>query len=367
MKVALVHDWLTGMRGGEKVLEEFAGLFPEADIFTLVWNKGSVSEKIARHKIIPSVLQKFPSVETRYRYYLALMPKIIERFDVSGYDLIISSSHCVAKGIKTHPGQIHISYCHTPMRYIWDNFDDYFSPGKNLAVFLAMKILRPYLQKWDVQSSQEINFIIANSKNVAERIKKYWGRESTVIYPPVDTDFYTFDSRQGLADYFLIVSALVPYKRIDLAVKTFNWLRYPLKIIGSGPEMMALKKIARSNIEFLGYQPNEVIRHYYRCCQALIFPGEEDFGIVPVEAQSSGRPVIAYKKGGALETIIENETGIFFAEQSESALAMAIEQFWKRKFNPEKIVANARKFSAERFRREIIDLVIAKENGPKIL
>jgi len=359
IKTALVHDWLTGMRGGEKVLEALCGLFPGAAIHTLIYRKNSLSAIIEDMPIKTSFLNKLPGAERNYRYYLPVMPLAISCFDTSEYELIISVSHCVAKGIKKkRKEQIHICYCNTPMRYIWDSFSDYFSPRRNLAVWSAMLLLRPYLQYWDKKTSGEknVDFFIANSKNVAARIKKFWGRDSEVIYPPVDTDFYTMteDKTSVPEDFYLVVSALVPYKRIDLAIKVFNKLNNKkLKIIGTGPEENYLRKLAKKNTEFLGWQDASSIREHYRRCKALIFPGEEDFGIVPVEVQSSGRPVIAYGRGGALETVIEGKTGIFFRQQTEKLLLEAVEVFEKMNFDPKVISSNAAKFSRDNFIKNI--------------
>ncbi|MEM2174603.1 MAG: glycosyltransferase [Candidatus Micrarchaeia archaeon] len=355
MKVAIIHDWLTGMRGGEKVLEVLCELFPSATLYTLVYNKEKISPIINQMKIKTSLLQKFPNIEKNYRYYLPIMPKLIEQFDLKDYDLIISSSHCVAKGVKRFRNQVHICYCHSPMRYIWDMFDEYFKKAK-LITKIGAKIFRPYLKRWDVKSSQQVDFFIANSRNIANKIKKYYGKEAKVIYPPVDTNFYKILNKKR-EDFFLVVSALVPYKKISLAIETFNELHLPLKIIGTGPEEEKLRKIAKKNIEFLGWQPNEKLLEYYNKCRALIFPQEEDLGIVPLEAQACGSPVIAYKKGGALETVIENETGIFFYPQTKEALIKAIKDFENLSFSPERCRENALKFSRERFHKEIKEFI----------
>lgn len=359
MKVAIVHDWLIGMRGGEKVLEIFCEIFHNATIYTLVYNKEKISPIINKMEIKTSILQKFPNIEKNYRYYLLLMPTIIEKFNLKKYNLIISSSHCVAKGIKKLSHQIHVCYCHAPMRYIWDMFDEYFKKAK-LITKIGAKIFRPYLKRWDIKSSQRVDFFIANSQNIANKIKKFYHKNAKVIYPPVDTNFYKFLNLKR-EDFFLIVSALVPYKKIDLAINVFNELKLPLKIIGTGPEEKRLKEIAKGNIEFLGWQPNEKLLEYYNKCKTLIFPQEEDFGIVPLEAQACGAPVIAYKKGGALETIIENETGIFFYPQTEAALIQSIKDFDKKSFLPLRCRENALRFSKKRFFQEIKNYLIEKK------
>jgi len=350
VKVAIIHDWLTGMRGGEKCLEVFCELYPAATLFTLVHIKGTVSETIEKMDIKTSFIQHFPDIEKKYRYYLPLMPKAIRSFDLIGYDLILSSSHCVAKGVRIPKKSLHICYCYTPMRYLWDMYGQYFGDSK-FYIKLAMNIVKPYLQKWDVESSKNVNYFIAISEHVKNRIKKHYNRDAIVINPPVDTDFFTPTSDFGLrtSDYYLIVSAFAPYKKVDLAIEAFNQLGYPLKIIGSGQDEAKLKKIAKNNIEFLGWRDNEELRDYYQNCKALIFPGEEDFGIVPVEAQACGKPVIAYKKGGALETVIDGITGIFFEEQTIGSLIEAVKKFENTKFNGNVIRSNAGKFGRKKF------------------
>ena len=352
MKIALVHDWLTGMRGGEKVVEQLCAIFPSADIYTLLWIKGKVSPEIEKHRITTSFLQRFPFIEKKYRQYLPLMPSAIESLKIRGYDIVISSSACVAKGIKLNDHVPHICYCHTPMRYIWDQYEEYF--GKERANFptrLAMKLVRPFLQKWDVTSSSRVDHFMANSNNVRERISRIYKREAEVIYPPVDIQGYPPPFDGG---YYLMVTALVPYKRTDLAIRAFNESGRPLKIVGSGPELGRLKKIARKNIEFLGWIDSASMKQYYAGCKALIFPQEEDFGITAVEAQAAGKPVIAFGKGGALETVVDGKTGVLFHEVSPSALNDSIEIFERMNFNPAVIKQNALRFSEERFRLELI-------------
>ncbi|MFA5779117.1 MAG: glycosyltransferase [Elusimicrobiota bacterium] len=350
MKVAIIHDWLTGMRGGEKCLEVFCELFPSATVFTLVYIKGTVSETIERMDIKTSFIQHFPDIEKKYRYYLPLMPKAIEQFDLTGYDLILSSSHCVAKGVKVPENSLHICYCYTPMRYIWDMYEQYFGDSRFYIKF-AMKMIKPYLRKWDVENSENVNYFIAISECVKERIKRHYNREADVIYPPVDTDFFIPFTRYPLpsTDYYLIVSAFAPYKKVDLAVETFNKLKLPLKIIGSGQDEKKLKRIAGKNIEFLGWRNNDELRKYYQNCRAVIFPGEEDFGIVPVEAQACGKPVIAYKKGGVLETMIDGKTGIFFNEQTAESLSASVLKFENMKFNSREVREPAERFGRKKF------------------
>jgi glycosyltransferase involved in cell wall biosynthesis len=350
MKVAIVHDWLTGMRGGEKVLESLCELFPQATIFTLIHIKGTLSPTIEKMDIKTSFLQNMPLVRRYYRYYLPLMPKAVESFDLSAFDLVISSSHCVAKGAKTK-GR-HICYCHTPMRYIWEMYDQYFV-NKRTSFFTKhiMGLLRPYLRRWDVATAGRVNYFIANSENVRARILQHYKREASVIYPPVDTELFTPIDEEG--NYYLIVSAFAPYKRVDLAIEAFNVLGLPLKVIGSGPEETRLKKMAGPNIEFLGWKSDLELKDYYARCKAFIFPTEEDFGITPLEAQAAGRPVIAYKKGGALETVIEDVTGVFFEKQTVDSLIGAIHRFNTMSFDKSKIRKQAEKFDQKTFKEKL--------------
>ncbi len=331
VKVALVHDWLTGMRGGERCLEVFCELFPEADLYTLLYLRGSVSRVIEKMSIKTSFLQKLPFLRTTYRKFLPLFPIAVESFDMKAYDLILSCSHCVAKGIIPPPGSRHIAYVLTPMRYAWDMFPDYFGEKKSIMISVFMH----YLRMWDVTSSQRVDRFLCISKHVQNRIRQYYRREAEIIHPPVDIRRFRIGKEKE--DFFLIVSSLVPYKRIDLAVRAFNRLGTRLKVIGSGPEERRLRAIAGSNVEFLGWQPDAVVSDLYSRCRALIFPGEEDFGIVPLEAMACGRPVIAYGRGGASETILSYDdqgaeggsapTGLFFRDQNVPALLEAVEQF----------------------------------------
>ncbi len=365
MKVAIIHDWLTGMRGGEKCLEVFCELFPGATLFTLVHKKGSVSPAIEKMDIRTSFLQKFPDIENSYRYYLPLMPSAVRSFDLAGFDLVLSSSHCAAKGVKVPHGSLHICYCYTPMRYIWDMYGQYFG-GASFAVKAGMGVLRPFLRRWDVGTSKSVDSFIAISKNVQERIKRIYCRDSEVIYPPADTGFYTPDSGTRRGDYYLIVSAFAPYKRIDIAIEAFNRSGQKLKVIGSGQSEKYLRKIAAWNIEFLGWLENEELCEHYRGCRALIFPGEEDFGIVPVEAQACGAPVIAYRKGGAVETVGEGVTGVFFGTQNVDSLLSAVKKFEGMEFDAGAIRANAVRFSRENFAASVKNFIEKKYKISKI-
>ncbi len=340
------------MRGGEKCLEALCELFPNAPIFTLFHEKGKISHTIARHPIHTSFLQSFPGVLRAYRYYLPFFPAAAEAFDVQAYDMVISLSHCVAKGVKKRKGAVHVCYCFTPMRYAWNFFDDYFG-RRNIFFKASTRFVIERLKRWDLESSSRVDHFVAISNHVKNRIRDVYKKEAAVVYPPVDTDFYVPSSKIHTEDFYLIVSALVPYKKIDLAVEVFNQLGKPLVIIGSGPEMPDLKKKAKPHIQFLGWQTDEAIRDYYRRSKALIFPGEEDFGIVPLEAQACGRPVIAFKAGGALETVIDNRSGVFFDEASTDSLAEAVLDFEKMNFNPGESRANAVRFGRERFKTQM--------------
>jgi glycosyltransferase involved in cell wall biosynthesis len=365
MKVALVHDWLTGMRGGEKCLEVFCELFPDADLFTLVYDPGRVSHAIRRMNVKTSWIDRLPGARRYFRYLLPLFPQAIESFELADYDLILSSNHCVAKGVFPHRA-LHIAYVHAPIRYVWDKHDVYFGAESPWISRAGMALSRGYLQQWDIRSANRVDFFIANSNNVAGKIKNLYGRDSAVIYPPVDVDRFALSARQN--PYYLIVSALVPYKRVDLAIDAFNAIRVPLRIAGDGPLRRVLQRGARSNIEFLGYVDDVSLSELYSRCQALIFPGEEDFGIVPLEAQASGRPVIAYGKGGALETVLplggelDSPTGIFFREQTVESLIAAVRVFERnrQKFVPTAIRQQACRFSRDRFKAQISDYIGAR-------
>ena len=372
MKVALVHDWLTGMRGGEKCLEVFCELFPQADLFTLVHIPGSVSPTIERHRITPSFLQSIPGSRRWYRHYLPLMPAAIERLDLSEYDLVLSSSHCVAKGVIPSPNALHVSYLYTPMRYAWDLWPQY-APSTGKLSRLIMPGMLNYLRMWDVTSSHRVDEFIAISKFVARRIAKYYRREANVIYPPVDTSFFVPGGDSE--DYYLMVTALVPYKGVDLAIRAFNALGRPLKIIGSGPLEKTLQHLAGPTVELLGWRSNEELRQYYAACRALIFPVQEDFGIVPLEANAAGRPVIALGQGGALETVApandlqapmtvhprvelgEAPTGVLFPQRTVESLQAAVDFFESHEtlFDPVALRQHTLQFDRERFKSRIHD------------
>lgn len=355
MKTALVHDWLVSQGGAERVLEEMLELFP-SPIFTLFQNKGrSLGDKIGKAQVKSSFIQKLPLVETYYRNYLPLYPAAIERFDFQEYDLILSSSHAVAKGIKTHSDQLHLCYCHTPMRYAWDLEKKYLEGVHPLKALIARKILQK-IRAWDVKTAHKVDAFIANSHYVAERIKRLYGREAHVIYPPVST--HLFHLKEEKEDFYLTVSRLVSYKRIDLLVDAFNALpSKKLKIVGDGPEIEHLRAKAGKNIEFLGFQSDETVRELLAMAKGFIFAAEEDFGIAPLEAQASGTPVIAYGKGGALETVLPGITGLFFPQQTPSSLVEALKEFEKIDWNGKLIRSHAEKFGADRFKKELKQFV----------
>ena len=341
--IALVHDWLTGMRGGEKCLEVLCELAPDAPIYTLVAFPDQVSDTIRRHDIRSSFLQRFPSVETRYRHYLPFFPRAIESLDVSAYDLVVSSSHAVAKGIRPRDGALHISYVHTPMRYVWDMFDQYFNRSSVGSLQLAaIRLVAARLRRWDVRSSVRVHHFIANSAYVGERIKRIYNREATVIHPPVETARFTPTATHN--GEYLLVSALVPYKRVDLAIEAANALRLPMRIIGDGPERQRLESIAGDTVRIEGWMDDEGIEQAYASCRALLFPGEEDFGIVPVEAMARGKPVIAFGRGGATETVIEGLSGTLFDAQTVASLSAAIERFEHMEFDTAAIRTHAEGF-----------------------
>ncbi len=370
MRIALVHDWLTGMRGGERCLEIFCELFPDADIYTLLHVKGTVSPIIEKHRIRTSFIQRLPGSSQYYRHYLPLFPSAIESFDLNGYDLVISSSHCVAKGIRVPKGTYHLAYIYTPMRYIWDQYDAYFSRGQSSFLLRsAMRIIRPWLQKWDVSSNNQVNDFIAISQHVARRIKSCWDREAMVVYPPVN--WQSFEASDRSEGFYLMVTSLVPYKRVDLAIQAANVLGIPLKIIGNGPQMKQLTYLAGPTVELLGWQSDQVVNSYLARCKGLLFPGEEDFGIVPLEAIACGKPVIAYGKGGILETVVplnpvsprqkkKSPTGVFFYQQTMNSMIEAIQLFEKRikEFQSNVLRAEVEPFDRKHFKKRVQEVIM---------
>ena len=354
MKVALVHDWLTGLRGGERVLEQLCLLYPDAEIFTLVHVPGSCGEIIERHPIRTSFLDRLP--KRGYRHYLPLFPAAIESFDLSACDLVISTSHAVAKGARPGPNAVHVAYIHTPMRYVWDQFDAYFGRGRaGMLTRIAARALAPALRRWDVRSTRRVQGLIANSRFVADRIRRFWAREvDAVVYPPVDTKRFV-PAAEGPAPegYALIVSALVPYKRVELAVSAFSRLKRPLWIAGDGPARARLERAAGPSVRFLGAVGQEALPKLYAGARFFVLPGEEDFGIAPVEAQAAGRPVLALGRGGALETVVEGETGVFFPLPTVGSLLEGIAKIDALAVDPLRLHQHAARFDVGRFRPEL--------------
>jgi glycosyltransferase involved in cell wall biosynthesis len=358
VRVALVHEWLTIIGGSEKVFKEIALLFPEADIYTLIARKETVAAlELDQHLITTSFIQKLPFAQTQYRSYLPLFPLAIEQFDLSSYDLIISSSHAVAKGVLTNPSQIHVCYCHSPIRYAWDLHYQYLRGAglnKGLKGILVKYILHR-IRQWDIISTNRVDYFIANSEYISKRIKKIYNRESKVIYPNVAiADFEPVEIKE---EFYVTCSRFVSYKKMDLIVKAFNNMPdKKLIVIGDGPDFKKIKRMSAKNIILMGYQPFEVLKHYLSKAKAFVFAAEEDFGIISVEAQASGTPVIAYGKGGSTETVINNKTGVFFYEQSVSSIVEAVMCFEKNihQFNYLEIANHAASFSTQRFRQEFM-------------
>ena len=395
MKIALVHDWLTGMRGGEKCLEVLCRRFPDAQLFTLLHVSGSTSPAIERMQITTSFLQRLPGVRRHYRYLLPLMPAAVERLKIpGGVDLVVSFSHAVAKSVQPPPGVPHVCYCFTPMRYAWHRRADYVvASGRfpKTPIGTVRNVLLDWIRQWDQATSDRVTHFVAASRTVARRIAESYGRPSRVIYPPVDTEFYTpanscvvggasnscvvggvsngdknrvlvrSPSETPPTKHYLCVSALVPYKRIDLAIEACNRLRRRLVVIGSGPEGRRLGRLAGPTVKLLGWRSDEAIRDHLRRARALLFPANEDFGIVPLEAQACGTPVVAFGQGGATETVLSADesrpgTGLFFDEQTPESLAQAIQRFeahpdW---FSPPLARQHAERFATTRFERELV-------------
>jgi len=367
MKVALIHYWFYGMRGGEKVVAEILRLFPDVDVFTHLYVPDNLDPEITRRKVTTTFINSLPMSRKLYQAYLPLMPSALNKLDLEDYDLIISSESGPAKGVNKRSDACHICYCHTPMRYIWDQQAIYLEHAGAVKGWY-LKRITPYLQRWDVNSASMVDHFIANSAYVSGRIQRIYGRPSTVIHPPVDID--SFQPVENKSDYFVMAGQLVPYKRPDLAVLAFNQLEIPLKVIGSGDMLKSLKQIAGPNVEFLGHVNDEQYRTVLASARALIFPGVEDFGIVPVEAQAAGTPVIALGQGGALETVAglnvsdapqeyKKYTGLFFQQATVPGLIEAMHKFneYENIFTLKNCQANARKFSKDQFRTSFMQLV----------
>jgi glycosyltransferase involved in cell wall biosynthesis len=339
------------MRGGERVLEAICELYPDAPLYSLVHARGSVSAAIERHRVYTSFVQRLPAAARHYRHFLPLFPAAVELFDLDGFDLVISTSHCAVKSVVRPGRAVHVSYCHSPMRYAWDQFGAYFGPAQ--VGTRRSRLLRPVmaaLARWDRSTAGRVDSFVANSKYVAERIRRYYNRESTVVYPPVDTAFYRPDddrlpSRSG----FLVVSALVPYKRLDVAIDACRRLGAPLTIAGSGPELGRLQAIAGPDVKFLGWRSNEDVRELYRHATATLLPGVEDFGMVPVEAQACGCPVVALGAGGAAETVVDGTTGVLVSDSSAEAFADGLSRVRELALAVTPLREHALRFSREQF------------------
>jgi len=354
VKTALVYDWFGEFAGGgEKAFEAIYRLFP-SPIYTLLHSPKSIQgTAFEKEQIYTSFIAKLPKALKYYRSYLPFYPLAIEQFDLSSYEVIISCSHCVAKGVLTHADQIHLSYCYTPMRYAWDLYHQYLQESNiqtGLKGRLAQFFLH-YLRVWDAQSSHRVDAFGAISHYVAKRIKKTYGRDAKVIYPPVNIDFFQLERKKE--GFYLAASRFVPYKKMDLIVEAFGYMpEKRLVVIGDGPDFEKVKAKAKKNVELLGYQPDEKLRSYLQKAKALVFTAIEDFGILPIEAQSCGTPVIAFGKGAVLETVVNGHTGLFYKEQTIEALIEAVNQFEKMEFNPEVIRLQAERFAPDRFNRE---------------
>lgn len=363
LKVAFVHDWLNGMRGGEKVLEQLCRLFPRAPIYTLHMDPARISADILNHSIHPSFINQLPYKDRLYRWYLPLYPAAVKQFHFRDFDLVLSTSHCAAKNVPVPEGTPHLCYCFSPMRYIWELQEEYF--GKNKLKHLLLSPVIHHLKRWDEEGAKRISRIIAISKTVQERIQKYYHRQSDIIYPPVDIPFTPSLPK---SNYYLVLSALVPYKRIDLAIRACNLCRYPLKVIGSGPEIQRLRKLAGPTVQFLGWVRDEEKFQWLKSAKALLFPGVEDFGIVPLEAMAFATPVIAYHKGGLLETVTEGKTGCFFQEQTTDSLIQAVQKAEQSSFSVEAFRETVNRFSAaefiEKIKQAIQETVHKKRNSP---
>jgi glycosyltransferase involved in cell wall biosynthesis len=358
MKIALVHDYLNQMGGAERVLLALHALYPDAPIYTSLYEPARVDPAFQQMDIRPSFLQHLPFARRHHQPLLLLYPFAFERLDLREYDLVISSSSAFAKGVITRADALHICYCHTPMRWVWA-YQDYVQRERfgSLVRLLLPFAITP-LRLWDEMSAMRVDYFIANSPTVAQRIAKYYRRSAVIIPPPVATSSYALSSAQD--DYFLIVSRLIPYKRLDLAIEAFNHLGLPLKIIGEGRDRRRLERLAGPTIEFLGRLPDEQVRLMLARCQALIHPGEEDFGLAPLEAQASGRPVIAYAGGGALTSILDGVTGVFFRERSAWSLTEVVRSFRPANFDPQAIRRHAEEFDLDRFQRRIRQFIAAK-------
>jgi glycosyltransferase involved in cell wall biosynthesis len=352
VRVAIVHYWLVDRRGGERVVEALGELYPDADVFTNVYEPAPFAQTLARHRVRTTFVNRLPFARRMLEPYLPLMPLALEQLDLRGYDLVISSESGPAKGVIAPPDALHVCYCHSPMRYVWDLYPQYLGDA-GAFTRLAMRPLMHYLRLWDQASAQRPDVIVANSQHTRRRVAKYWRREAHVIPPPVDIDRFTaLGGATPPRDYYLCAGQLMGYKRVDLVVDVFTRLQRPLVVAGTGPELASLRRRAGPNVTFLGWTPDDALARTIAGCRALVFPGEEDFGIVPVEAMAAGRPVIAYGQGGVLDSVIDGETGILFDEQSPDSLADAVARFEAEsdRFDSDRIAEHAARFDREHFK-----------------
>lgn len=356
MKVALVHDWLNQYGGAEVVLEVMHDLYPDAPVYTSLYDQSVMPANFQSWDIRPSFIQRLPLASRAFRALLPLYPLAFEHFDLRGYDLVLSSSSSLAKGVITTPETVHVCYCHAPMRYCWDVYYEEM-PRRSILQRIPLAPIISYLRLWDVQGANRVDSFVANSRFVASKIRKYYRRDSVVVHPPVDTGFFTPSDRDG--DYFLVVSRLRPYKRVDLAVAAFTRLGLPLKVVGVGEEARHLRRMAGRNIEFLGFTSREYLRELMAGCRALVVPGMEDFGLAPIEVMSTGRPVIAYGAGGLLETVQDGVSGVLFAEQTAACLEQAVQRFQQMAFDKAALRRHAQAFDVVHFRQGLQDAVAA--------
>jgi glycosyltransferase involved in cell wall biosynthesis len=363
MKVAIVHDYLNQMGGAERVVMAFHDIFPEAPIYTSIYDPERVDPAFRTMDIRTSFMQKLPLVTKHHQPYLPLYPFAMEALDLRGYDLVLSSSSAFGKGVITKPGTLHICYCHTPMRWCW-NYEEYVEREQlGKVARRVLPFLITGLRVWDQTSAMRVDDFIANSPVIAERIKKYYRRESVVIPPPVEASRFPATPATEIADYFLALGRFIPYKRFDLAIEACNRLQLPLVVIGKGRDEERLKRMAGPTIRFLGRLSDEEVIHYYRHCRAFLFPGDEDFGITPLEAQAAGRPVIAYGAGGALASVVDGVTGLFFREQTVESLVEVLATFNERNFDSDAIRNHALEFDTPRFQRRIMQFIEARMNA----
>lgn len=367
MRIALIHEWLTTLGGSERVLLALKGLYPQADVFVGLRAPDRLPVELAALPVKTTFLQRIPGVGRHYRKLLPLMPMAFEQLDLDGYDLVLSSSHACAKGVIVPPEALHVTYCHTPMRYAWDLRAEYLVSLPGILRPLAGATLSG-LRQWDTLSAQRVDHFLANSRTVAARIGRYYRREATVIHPPIQTDRFAIAPNSALGDHFLVVSRMVPYKRVDLAIAACRKRNLPLRVIGDGPLYKDLKAMAGPGIEFLGHLDDVEVARELACCRALLFPAHEDFGLVPLEAQAAGRPVIAYGRGGALETVIDGVTGLFFAQQTPDSLGEALVRFEQTSFHPEVIARHAHNFDLAQFEAQVgefVDRALIAHRGEK--